>query len=134
MISCNIVGGLGNQLFQIFTTIAHSVKKNIDYVFPVNKTQIDDKRVTYWDNIFNELKTIEKLPVLKIYNELSFKYRPIDQISDIKLCGWFQSYKYFEKEYQSIFKLCKLDQKRLLCLDKYKYPYDNCISIHFRIY
>ena len=133
MISCNIVGGLGNQLFQIFTTIAHSVRQNSEYVFPMNKAYIYDKRGTYWDNIFNQLKTSEKLPDLKNYNEQYFRYNLIYQISDIKLCGWFQSYKYFENEYLYIFKLCKLDEKRLLCLDKYKYPYDNCISIHFRM-
>ena len=48
MISCNIYSRcLGNQLFQIFTTIAHSVKHNIECVFPMNKTQINDKRKTY---------------------------------------------------------------------------------------
>ena len=33
MISCSLVGGLGNQLFQIFTTVAFSIKLSRKCVF-----------------------------------------------------------------------------------------------------
>ena len=32
-ITANLMGGLGNQLFQIFVTIAHSMKINYDVIF-----------------------------------------------------------------------------------------------------
>jgi len=134
MITCNIVGGLGNQLFQIFTTIAYTLKQNLDFVFPLNKTQSDDQRGTYWDTFLCELKTTSQPLPLKVYNAPSFTYTPIPKMDNIKLDGWFQSYKYFEYEYKTIYKLCEIDKKKNLILLKYpRYSYNNSISIHFRI-
>ena len=132
MISCNIIGGLGNQLFQIFTSMAYAYRTNNNYVFLKNKRQ-DDNRRTYWYDMFDQLNIVDELPELRDYNECSFNYTPFNSIKDIKLNGWFQSYKYFEKEYKYLFNLCKFEDKRLLCLNRYNYPYSNSISIHFRI-
>ena len=33
MITCNLVGGLGNQLFQIFTTISYAIRIKEKFVF-----------------------------------------------------------------------------------------------------
>ena len=37
MITCNLMGGLGNQLFQIFTTIAYSIDNNTGFSFLYQK-------------------------------------------------------------------------------------------------
>ena len=33
MITCNLMGGLGNQLFQLFTTISYAIKVKDKFVF-----------------------------------------------------------------------------------------------------
>ena len=53
MITCNLMGGLGNQLFQIFTTISYSINMKIQFAFiDVDKLGGGQTivRPTYWDN------------------------------------------------------------------------------------
>ena len=73
MLTCNIEGGLGNQLFQIFTTIAISLKTNQSFFFQ-NKHQLTNGttiRYTYWDTFLSGLKPFVKdqsmLPKLDLY-------------------------------------------------------------------
>ena len=57
MLTCNLQGGLGNQFFQIFTTIALSLKTNQSFFF-INKHKLTSDeavangttiRYSYWD-------------------------------------------------------------------------------------
>ena len=58
MITCNLMGGLGNQIFQIFTTISYSIDSNNQIKFlDIDKlgggsTTI---RYTYWNSFFTRL-------------------------------------------------------------------------------
>ena len=60
MITCNLIGGLGNQLFQIFTTIAYSMQRLQPFFF-LNNYQLGNGengstiRYTYWDTFLNNL-------------------------------------------------------------------------------
>jgi hypothetical protein len=38
MITCNLMGGLGNQLFQIFTTISYGLQAQNQFIFSDVKT------------------------------------------------------------------------------------------------
>jgi hypothetical protein len=38
MITCNLIGGLGNQLFQIFTTLAYAIRTKQKFAFLNSKT------------------------------------------------------------------------------------------------
>ena len=71
MITCNLMGGLGNQIFQIFATISYSIKSknpfkflNVDVLGGGHITQ----RNTYWETFFYQLKPflVEKLPQLNV--------------------------------------------------------------------
>ena len=53
-ISCKLMGGLGNQLFQIFATIAYGLDTNHTVVFPYTDFVIYGRR-TYWRNFLNHL-------------------------------------------------------------------------------
>lgn len=57
--SCNLMGGLGNQLFQIFTTIAYAADNQIPFYFSgeYNLT-VGAKRHTYWNTFLKGLKDI----------------------------------------------------------------------------
>jgi len=49
------------------------------------------------------------------------------------LFGYFQSYKYFENEFEHICKIIRLEEKKNLVREKMNYDISKCISLHFRI-
>ena len=55
MISITLMGGLGNQLFQIFAVLGYSFRHNIQYTFPRTKQKGDPRVKMYWDNIFDKI-------------------------------------------------------------------------------
>lgn len=144
MITVHLMGGLGNQLFQIFTCIAFSLNNKVPFKLPYYK---DDKksqhgydRPTYWDNILNRLiifteKDNNKLNY-KIYRELKFHYYPLNgSFDNFKLFGYYQSYRYFNNQRDNIFKLIGI--QRLIDDTSNKYNnllcHKDLISLHFRI-
>lgn len=89
MISCDLVGRLGNQCFQIATTIAHAKRINTTYCIP-RRTM--DPRV--WPTYFNHFPYCKSW-IGQTYPEPTFSYTPIVPLNYIKLHGYFQSEKYF---------------------------------------
>ena len=143
MIYIELMGGLGNQLFQIFTTIAYSLKYKIPFKIKSEKADkispVDNKslRPVYWDNFLIGLKPFLyyenlNLPIVK---EPNFRYYEIPRFTQsIKLFGYFQSPKYFENNFKSIIKLIELDKQNAEIKEKYKEYFSNkVISLHFRI-
>lgn len=155
MLTCNIEGGLGNQLFQIFTTIAISLKTNQSFFFQ-NKQQLTSDadaingttiRYTYWDTFLIGLnpfiKDMNNLPKLDLYfKEQSFAYDASILLNLLNnqqkvnmLVGYFQSSKYFDNYKEQILKLLKIPNKQLILkvLNEGKINFDNTISMHFRL-
>ena len=60
MITTNIMGGLGNQMFQIFNAISYAIDNCTSFVFPDTETLYAGENTTlrhaYWDTIFHTLK------------------------------------------------------------------------------
>ena len=142
MITCGLMGGLGNQLFQIFTTISYAIKTENNYKFTNTVILFGGKRHTYWDSFLSELKskTTDMFPALTRIKESSFEYNEInlDEIrgKNIMLSGYFQSYKYFEKNYNMICKIIMLQNKKMDVLTRTEYTPEvllNSISLHFRM-
>jgi hypothetical protein len=149
MIASVIMGGLGNQLFQIYTTMALSMQMKTSFRFPLHKMGTDKRSVTYWNTFLKELKTsasimnIERLEY-PLYKEVDFTYHKITISPDliksrggVLLYGYFQSYKYFENEYEKICKYIKLDKARNeiknLFHERYFSGDRKVISMHFRL-
>lgn len=157
MLTCNLQGGLGNQLFQICTTIAFSLKTNNSFFFQ-NKYQLTNEkdalngatvRYTYWDTFLSGLsvfvKDSNKLPNLElIIKEKGFNYDPsillnmMNNQQKVKmLVGYFQSYKYFDIYKKAIFKLAKIEASQKLVYNKSKEDYNldlnASVSIHYRL-
>ena len=146
MITCNLMGGLGNQIFQIFTTLAYAIKSGHIYNFANieilggGSTTI---RHTYWNSFFKELKqyTVNTFPNFEIIRENNFEYNilPLKTIKDnpnILLFGYFQSYKYFEHEFKTICRLIKLQDMKSDLLNKITYNseyFRSTICMHFRM-
>jgi hypothetical protein len=142
MITTRIMGGLGNQLFQIFNLISYCLTNKISFYFEYKEIPDRSDRPFYWDNFLVSLKPFIKKKYnenMPIYRETGFHYNKITEYSQInnpfKFFGYFQSYKYFEEKKDDIFKLIKLQNQKQTIKDKYKdsYNFDNTISLHFRI-
>ena len=145
IITCNLKGGLGNQLFQIFATISCGLQFKLVFKFQGLPFLISgkNKRVTYWDSLFNDAKNLllaKSFPPLMLVKEPHFYFTPIpshifNNNKDICLDGYYQSHKYFQDYFFTICKMLKLNIKRNDILNKYKdvLSLDKCISIHFRL-
>ena len=146
MLTCNLMGGLGNQIFQIFAVLSYAIKSRNQFKF-LNLARLGEGsttiRYTFWESFFSNLKPflISELPqpihVVKEkgfpYNELSI-YEMINR--DVMIFGYFQSYKYFEKQYSIICRIIGLDKMKEKLLTKLTLNDDNLkntISMHFRI-
>ncbi len=148
MITINLCGGLGNQLFQIFTTISHAMNTNNEFLFLYSeKSPSISERKTYWDKFlinlleyttfFENNKIIfENNKGICIFRETSsHSYCEIPKnIKNLTLDGYFQSYKYFENNKNKIFGLIGIERFQ----KKIKNNIENfftkkTISIHFRL-
>jgi hypothetical protein len=149
MISCILAGGLGNQLFQIFTTISYAIKSNNEFVFNNLKILGDNNntpRPTYWDSFMNKLSPFltnpENLLSLIEIKENNFIYTelPVRMTLEhnITLNGYFQSYKYFQENYNTICKIIDINGFKnniikKLNIDEPDNYFEDTISLHFRI-
>ena len=128
MITIEIMGGLGNQLFQIAVLISYSLTHKIPFYFEKKEpTRFD--RPFYWDNLLKSLSPFLKPHVpLPLYKEPHFHYKEIPYIhTPFKLFGYFQSYKYFKDHEETLFRFLKIRETQKL------FNVSNSISLHFRI-
>ena len=147
MITCVIMGGLGNQLFQIYTTIALSIETKTVFNFPKNKLASDSRNNTYWSSFLKDLNkhvTIVDIKNVKLplYKEKDFKYDKIQISPDtikktggVMLYGYYQSHKYFDNYYSTISQYINLNESIQTVRNTFykKYENKNVISMHFRI-
>ena len=140
MLTCQLQGGLGNQLFQIFTTMSYAFTHKKVFTF-TNQTQLDTKRHTYWNTFLSSLAKFTKVinfTQTLVYKEKDFSYDEIPYRSEenILLYGYFQSEKYFEKHAKNIMKIIKLEEQKNRIIKnhniKNNISLSNTISVHFR--
>ena len=166
MITHTMMGGLCNQLFEIFATIALAIRTDQEFKF-MYKTRIDSKREAYWNSFLVNLRdeyttTMIDVEDRTIHNitEPRHCYNPIqlpngtDQDLYI-LSGYYQSPKYFEKEYEEISKMIGIEdmqeslKKEIVYVEDVsklvikkkdmniyfsnKIHWKNTISMHFRL-
>ena len=149
MITCDLKGGLGNQIFQMVATLAYCVKHEIPFIFPYS--DMLNERPTYWNTFFDTLSQYttskENFPdtelsevnavlyALPKHQETSFTYSEIPRRDDIMMSGYFQSYKYSEnirRKYNDIFDI-KFKQLSVKTELLHLFGSPNMISIHFRM-
>ena len=144
MMTIKIQGGLGNQLFQIFTLISTSIENNRPFHFINEKEPYRLDRPFYWTNFLECLSQYISTAESNfdpnfVYREPYFHYKTISCThipadKSIFLLGYFQSHKYFHNNKETIFKLIKLEEQKNRLLEKYKPSFfQNTISLHFRI-
>ena len=149
MISCRLCGGLGNQLFQIFTTIAYAIKYSKPFFF-LNNQQLGNGsngstiRHTYWETFLTAmkpfLKNANEIPQLMFIYEKTFLHEDIPENlqnpekGGTLLVGYYQSPKYFNNYKEVISKLLKIDLKKMIVKNRVKINFNDIytISMHFR--
>lgn len=146
------MGGLGNQLFQIFATISFALTANKVFLFPYSDVLTTGiTRRTYWYSLLDKLFTNTTWSRPEIYNPRIFSLPQIgekgfeyDEMVAIRvnleknpacLHGYFQSYKYFEKHYETIIQLIGLRAKQEDIRNKTTLLHGGTptVSLHFRL-
>lgn len=134
MVTSNLVGGLGNYLFQIAATYSLALDNKDSMVYDINDNIIVHKPLnSYLSNIFSRINfSNEKLNIEFNYYEPHFHYHSIEYRPNLKLNGYFQSEKYFLHNKKSIIDLFKMDEVTKSYIDlKYKLQ-EETVSLHVR--
>ena len=137
MLSCHLMGGLGNQLFQIFAAISYAMRSENPFI-SLTDNQSDTKRHTYWNTFLASLKPFlrDMLNNPTIIREKNFRFNDFDVTAmrgqQVCIFGYFQSYKYFQPYYKTICNLIRLDEQRAKIMEKVPVK-PNTVSVHFRL-
>ncbi len=162
MITTTIMGGLGNQLFQIFATIATAIR-NKDTFFFMQHDELPGShgfsRYTYWSTLFRGLRkyltpsndvTEKMFKSLVRWDEIGFHYTELPRetvkyTKPLRIHGYFQSHLYFVDKFAEICDLIQLRQqqnwiKQLYANETWSNEYIGnsdkkrvLVSVHFRI-
>lgn len=142
MISCVLSGGLGNQLFQLFTVFAYHIQHNTHYVFSRTKTTKNDPRPLYWTTFLSTLPADTLVDATAFadwnaYTDPKHTYTPLPTFTTpTLLTGAFQCPRYFDPHLQQIKTALHLPtlqhtiQNTYLTLHSPEYT---TISMHFRM-
>ena len=139
------MGGLGNQIFQIFATISYAIKSRNKFNF-LNLSVLGGGsttvRYTFWETFFSTMKPFlisELTQPIHVIREKGFPYNelPVREMANknVMIYGYFQSYKYFQENYTIIYRLLNIEKMKneLLSISNLNVDLDNTVSMHFRI-
>ena len=138
IITSHLMGGLGNQMFQIAKAKTEGLKNNVEVVFrPISFIPMEGNQPTkYINNVFRNIKFDNITDQLLRISEPSWSYNQIDPLyyTSIEYYGYYQSSKNFgnfKNEIKDLFQ----PTKEFINKIKNLYPSvfeQNSISIHIR--
>jgi len=129
MITATIMGGLGNQLFQIFAVIAAALRNHDTFFFMQQHElpgPIEFQRYTHWATLLRGLRryltpsndiTERMFQSLPRWDEIGFHYSavPTETVKypkPLRLHGYFQSERYFADKYAEICDMLQLREQQ----------------------
>ena len=125
MITFNLSGDLGEQLFQVFTLISYAIDNKLPFIFPY---LLKNGEQTYWDNVFKNVRKLTTNPEFfqnyermtnllhqhTPYHEPQYNYSDIPPSMDnIMFYGKYQSYKYFDAHKGEIYRYLEIEYLKL---------------------
>tara|TARA_R100000951_G_scaffold112169_2_gene112108 strand:+ start:63 stop:830 length:768 start_codon:yes stop_codon:yes gene_type:complete len=135
MVNSNLMGGLGNYLFQIASSLSLALDNRDTLIYDDSDVTVVHKPIeTYKDNIFRNINFSKINYTVVHYNEPNFHFDKIKYVPNIRLNGYFQSEKYFNHQRDKIlefFSPTTAIREKI----KSKYPFigkSNVCSIHVR--
>lgn len=149
VVTIHLMGGLGNQLFQIFTCISYGIQHGHRIILPYSDVLITGiSRPTYWNTLLKTIKhfsnfnnkeySIKRLSKFSTFNEHGFKFSdiPLFDVVELRLFGYFQSPKYFQNHYNTICDLMNLPNQIISVKNKFSHYFEEnkrTTSMHFRL-
>lgn len=149
VVTIHLMGGLGNQLFQIFTCISYSIQHGLRILLPYSDALTTGiTRPTYWNTLLKTIKhfsnynnkeySIKRLSSFSTFNEPGFKFSsiPLFDVANLRLFGYFQSPKYFQEHYNTICELMNLHNQIVSVKNRFSHYFQEnkrTISMHFRL-
>lgn len=130
-ITAEVAGGLGNQLFRVATVLGYAYENSATPVFPEIRTGSLVRK--YKDIFYTNLKAgrIGNLHNVS-YNEPRYEFDKVKPVNgSLKIKGYFQSYKYFQKYNEKILKDLNIEHLKSKIRDKYG-DFSDYVSIHVR--
>lgn len=91
MITCDLIGRLGNHMFQMATCAATAWRNGTDFAFPTKAIG------SYTGEVYFQNLPVAPRRPFRVYREQGHNYTPIPPMKDGKLHGYWQSAKYFEE-------------------------------------
>ena len=135
-VSINLLGGLGNMLFQIATAFSVSLRDNKKFICDTRNMIVTHKPYKdYTENIIRNIEFSDSINHELTLQERSFNYNIIPKVDrNIKLLGYYQTDKYFIDYRNEVLKLFQIDEKTLnYLLNKYgKLLEKDICSVHIR--
>jgi hypothetical protein len=135
-ITIQLMGGLGNMLFQIAASFATSLRDNKNFYCDVNMNIVPHLHYKhYQDNILRKISFKEKNDINHFYNEINFSFDEIPLTNgNTELKGYFQSEKYFKNYRNEILKLFEPDSETKNKVDNFFHSFKDKLtcSIHVR--
>ena len=138
MITCYLMGGLGNQLFQIFATISCAIDNRTNFLFlDTDVLTVGTERPTYWNTFLHKLKRftnknnyVNNAIILKEKTEFCYTKLDLQIFSgkDVCLYGYFQNYKYFSNNFDFICKIIGINEIKESVMKNYIYYINNNIN------
>ena len=140
MISVKLMGGLGNQLFQIASTYAYAKDNNFEVGFDLSETLLPLQgrpASTYERNLYMTLPKIKHEDYsFHTYTEPRWEYDKIPPKDNLLLKGYFQSPKYFDHRRKDVLSYFLNEEVRIGILNRLKDAYcvelKDSVSVHIR--
>lgn len=131
VVTVDLKGGLGNQLFQVATAYAYARQHHLKFVLDHSQKQLGDRR-TYFDQDLLSWTTHDPEWAQRPWQDLvekRFNYDPLPAPTHpyTRLVGYFQSDRYFDTYHQTLIR--KFRQSRGSTLDP---PPPTAIALHIR--
>lgn len=134
-VSINLMGGLGNQIFQMIIGYSLCKKYNKQLIIK-SKLNNPHSTLNYFQSIFRKLNIVSIIISNRyIFNEPdngALTYYDIPNQKNIELIGYFQNEKYFSQYRNEIVNLLQMEDERKNKLQQQYTTLDNAYFIHIR--
>lgn len=96
MLTCKLVGGNGNWLFQIATTMATALRNGVPYLIPTFSSHQSPHPKMSLERLPKYIQGKDPDISKIIHEDPGFEYKPIEFVNNGCLSGYFQSSLYFD--------------------------------------